>query len=148
LSYVTPGLVDSNKIKKVKYANSWLVQLATRTKRKVTDFISDCELNLDGQNIKLNLNILPLGSYDIIIGIGWLEKHKVILDCYEKSLTYRDKKNTARTVHNIRKPVSVRQISAMHFKKCMNKDCQIYVIQVTNLSENITNLLVTTTNLL
>jgi hypothetical protein len=91
LSYVTPGLVDSNKLKKVKHAKSWLVQLATGTKRKVTDFISDCELSLDGQNTKLNLNILPLGSYDIIIGMDWLEKHKVILNCYEKSLTYRDK---------------------------------------------------------
>jgi hypothetical protein len=135
LSYVTPGVVDSNKLKKVKHTKSWLVQLATGTKRKVTDFISDCELSLDGQNTKLNLNILPLGSYDIIIGMDWLEKHKVILDCYEKSLTYRDENNTVRTVQGIKKPVSVRQISAMQFKKCMNKGCQIYAIQVTNLLE-------------
>jgi hypothetical protein len=44
LSYVAPGVVDSNKLKKVKHTKSWLVQLATGTKRKVTDFISDCEL--------------------------------------------------------------------------------------------------------
>jgi predicted aspartyl protease len=135
LSYATPGLVDSNKIKKVKHVKSYLVQLATWNKRKVTDFIYECELSLDGQNIKLNLNILPLGSYDIIIGMDWLEKHKVILDFYEKSVTYKDDNNTVRTIQGIKKQVLVRQISAMQLKKCMNKVCQIYVIQVTNMLE-------------
>jgi hypothetical protein len=87
LSYVTPGLVDSKKLKKVNHSKSWLVQLAIGTMIKVTDFIFECKLSLEGQNTKLNLNILPLGSYDIIIGIDWLEKHKVILDLYLKSLT-------------------------------------------------------------
>jgi hypothetical protein len=35
LSYITPGVVDSNKLKKTRHAKSWLVQLATGTKRKV-----------------------------------------------------------------------------------------------------------------
>jgi hypothetical protein len=39
LSYVTPSLVDSSKLKKVKHTKSWLVQLATGTKRKVIEFI-------------------------------------------------------------------------------------------------------------
>jgi hypothetical protein len=88
LSYVTPGLVELNKLKKVKHAKFWLVQLATGTKRKVTYFIPECELSIDGQSTKLYLNILPLGSYyDLIIRMGWLEKHKVILKCYKK-VTY------------------------------------------------------------
>jgi hypothetical protein len=83
LSYVTLGLVYLNKLKKVNHAKSWLVQLVIGTKIKLTYFIFECELNLDGQNTKLNLNILPLGSYDIMIGMGWLEKHKVIMNWYE-----------------------------------------------------------------
>jgi hypothetical protein len=83
------------------------------TKRKVIDLISDCELILDGQNTKLNMNILPLGYYDVIIGMEWLERHKVIMNCYEKPLTYRDKNNTIRTIQGIRKLVSIRQISTM-----------------------------------
>jgi hypothetical protein len=41
LSYITPDVAKSNKIKKLKHTKSWLVQLATGTKRKVVDFISD-----------------------------------------------------------------------------------------------------------
>jgi len=46
--YITPSLVEENKLKREKHAKSGLVQLETGTKRKVTDFISDCELSIDG----------------------------------------------------------------------------------------------------
>jgi hypothetical protein len=115
--------VESNKLKKIRHAKSWLVQLATGTKRKVVDFISDYEFNLGGQNIKTNLNIILLGYYDVIIRMDWLERHKAVLYCYEKSLKYKDENDTARTVQGIQKPVSVRQISAMQFNKCMRKGC-------------------------
>jgi predicted aspartyl protease len=90
LSYITPNVVESNKLKKLKHAKSWLVQLVTGTKRKVVEFVHDCELNLDGQNIKTHLNILPLGSYDMIIVMDWLEQHKAVLDCYTEIISYKD----------------------------------------------------------
>jgi len=31
LSYITPGVVDSNKLKKTRHEKYWLVQLATGT---------------------------------------------------------------------------------------------------------------------
>jgi hypothetical protein len=135
LSYITSDVVESNKLMKLKHAKSWLVQLATRTKRKVVDFIFDFEFSLDGQNIRTSFNILPLGSYDMVVGMDWLEKHKVVLNCYAKTLNYKDDLGTTRTTHGIPKPVSVRQVSAMQLKKCMRKGCQVYVIQVANLLE-------------
>jgi hypothetical protein len=106
-----------------------------RTKRKVVDFISDFEFNLDGQNIKTNLNILPLGSYNMIIGMDWLERNKEVLDCYTKTLNYKDDCDTTRTTQGIPKLVFVRQVTSMKFKKCMRKGCQSYAIQVTNMLE-------------
>jgi hypothetical protein len=135
LSYITPDVVESNKLKKLKHTKSWLVQLATGTKRKVVDFISDFEFSLDGQKIRTILNILPLGSYDMIIGMDWLEQHKAVLDCYTKILSYKDNFGTVRTAQGIPKPVSVRQVSAMQLKKSIRKGCQVYAIQVTNLLE-------------
>jgi hypothetical protein len=38
-------------------------------------------------------------------------------------------------IQGIKKPASVRQISTMKFNKCMNKGCQVYVVEVTNLLE-------------
>ena len=82
-----------------------------------------------------NLNILPLGSYDMIIWMDWLEQHKAVLDCYTKILSYKYNFGAVRTAKGIPKPVSVRQVSVMQFKKCIIKGCQVYTIQVTNLLE-------------
>ena len=42
LSYGSPSLVEKSKLLVEKFAKSWLVQLATRAKRKVIDFVKDC----------------------------------------------------------------------------------------------------------
>ena len=39
LSYVSPSLVEKSKLPVEKFAKSWLVQLATRAKRKVIDYV-------------------------------------------------------------------------------------------------------------
>jgi len=50
LIYVTPGLVELNKLKKENHAKSWLVQLTIGTKRKVTYFFPECESNITKNN--------------------------------------------------------------------------------------------------
>jgi len=135
LSHITPDVVELNKLKKQNHKKPWLVQLETGTKRKVVNIISDLEFSLDGQKIRTNLNILPLGSYDMIIRMDWLEQHRAVLDCYTKILSYKDNFGTVRTTQGIPKPVSVRQVLVMEFKKCIRKGCQVYTIHVTNLLE-------------
>jgi hypothetical protein len=69
LSYVAPQTVDKCKLQQVKHAKSWLVQLATRTKRKVTKVIPTCQFIMNGLSTEATLNILPLGYYDMLIGM-------------------------------------------------------------------------------
>ena len=33
----------------------------------------------------VDLNVPPLGSYDVLIGMDWLEAHRVKLDCYNNT---------------------------------------------------------------
>jgi hypothetical protein len=41
-------------------------------------------------NINVDLNIIPLVSYDILIGIDWLEKHHDVLYCHNKTFACHD----------------------------------------------------------
>ena len=116
LSYVSPGIVEKCKLQKSKILKSWLVQLATETKRKVTDFVKGCELNMNGLISQADLNILPLGSYDLLIGMDWLEKHRVLLNCYDKTLSCIDDKGNKVTVKGIARKVMIREISALQMK--------------------------------
>ena len=67
-----------------KHGKYWLVQLATRAKRKVNEMFKLCLMEMNGLNAKEDLNIFHLGSYDYIIGMYWLEKNCAILDCHNK----------------------------------------------------------------
>ena len=68
-SYVALKIANLCKLGKVKHVKPWLVQLPTGMKQKVSKIIKECEVNLNGFLTKVNLNILPLGSYDILIGM-------------------------------------------------------------------------------
>ena len=68
-SYITRGLVEMCTLKKLKNRKSWLVQLATGTKRKVSDMVDKFPLVMNGLVTCVDLNVLPLGSYDVLTGM-------------------------------------------------------------------------------
>jgi hypothetical protein len=72
-SYVDPRVVESLHLMRSKHEKSWLVQLATGTKRKVIELVKSCSVDMKGMSTKDELNILPLGSYDCLIGMDWLD---------------------------------------------------------------------------
>jgi hypothetical protein len=76
------------------------------------------------------LNILPLGSYDLFIGMDWLAAYKTKLDCYHKTLECVNEEGIKITLQGIQNPVSVRQISTLQMKKYCRKGCHIYAICV------------------
>jgi hypothetical protein len=80
--------------------------------------------------------MLPLGSYDLLIGMDWLATHKAKLDYYNKTLECEDEEWRKITLQGNQKPVSVRQISTLQVKKCYRKGCPLYAIHVLNSVED------------
>jgi hypothetical protein len=72
-SYVDPRVVEILHLTRRKHEKSWLVQLATGTKRKVTELVKSYSVDMKGMSTKDELKILPLGSYDCLIGMDWLD---------------------------------------------------------------------------
>ena len=48
-----------------------------------------------------------LGSYDVLIGMDWLESHRLKLDCYNKTFECRDEEGNLVVVKGIPKVISV-----------------------------------------
>jgi len=92
LSYISPKIVEQCKLQAVKFKNPWLVQLAIGAKRRFLAKVSNCPLELANQSITTDLNVLPLGSYNILIGMDWLEKHWSLINCKTKIINFRDDK--------------------------------------------------------
>ena len=70
--YITPKVVEVCSFKKLSHSKSWLVQLATGTKRNVSEVVEKCPLVMNGLVTCVDLNVLPLGSYDVFNGMDWL----------------------------------------------------------------------------
>jgi hypothetical protein len=128
--YIDPKIVDRLHLEKIKLEKSSLVQLATRTKRRIHDMARGCSISLNGVNTKVDLNIIPLGYYDIIIGMDFLDKHYVVLDCHNNTFTYLDEEGRQSTVKGVPKSISIREISSLQLKRCFRKGCQLYASHV------------------
>ena len=93
-------------------------------------------IEIGGLSTFSNFNILPLGSYDILIGMDWLEAHRVKIDYYNKKFECMDEEGNLRVVRGITKVISVRHISAMQLKKFSRKGCRLYATHVLEGGEN------------
>ena len=79
-SYFNTNLVERCKLVGRKFHKHRLVQLNAGIKMKVTTVVEDCKFTMNGLQTKSNLDIIPLGSYNILLGMDWHESHHAILD--------------------------------------------------------------------
>ena len=114
------------------FGKSWLVELVIATKIKVVSYVENCEIFMSQFKTWAKLNVLPLGSYDVLIGMDWLEKRKVILNYFKKTFTCLDDKGERVTVKGIPRKVYVRQILALKMKKVVWKGCKVFVVHIIN----------------
>jgi hypothetical protein len=84
------------------------VQLTTGARRKVNEMVKSCLVDMNGLNTKVDLNIFPLGSYDCLIGMDWLDQHHTLLDCHNKEFTCLDEEGKLRKVQGIPREVVIR----------------------------------------
>ena len=82
------------------------------------------------------MNVLPPSSYDILIGMDWLEAHRAKLDCYNKNFGCLDEEGNLRVVKGIPKVISGRKPSAMQLKKFYGKGCKVCAAHVLEATEN------------
>ena len=83
--------------------------------------VEKCPLVMNGLVTCVDINVLPLGSYDFLIIMDWLEVHRVKHDCSNKDFECLDEEGNSRIVKGIPKVISVGKISAMQWKKLCRK---------------------------
>eukprot|EP00253_Pinus_taeda_P035807 PITA_35807 len=130
LSYIIPKVVEKCLLPSSKFKKSWLVQLTTRAKRKVSAKLENCPIIVSGNLIHADLNILPLGSYDVLIGMDQLEGRWSLVDCKKKSVSYLTELGQRKEIQGIQKSMKLCPITANQLGKCIRKHCQIYNVQV------------------
>jgi hypothetical protein len=97
-------------------------------KHKVGGKVTSCTLNLREFVTRANLYVMILGSYDVVIGMDWLESHEAILNCKMKWISLVDDEGWIRVTLGWSQGVSLKFISPLQLRKIMRKGCKLYVI--------------------
>ena len=100
------------------HAKSWLVQLTTWTNKIVLHWVRACSFEFNGIPTSMHPNVLPLGSYSMLLGMDLLFTHKTKVDCYEKDIECLDDDGEKKILQGRKKPTSVRMVIVMHAKRC------------------------------
>jgi hypothetical protein len=79
--------------------------------------LQGCSLNLGEFVTRANLYITILGSYDVMIGMDWLESHDVILNCKMKRLSLVDDEGQRHMIVGQNQGVSLRFISSLQLQE-------------------------------
>ena len=75
----------------------------------------------------VKLNLVPLGSYDMLIRMDWLEQHQVVLNCFDKTFIYLNNEGEMVTVRGIPRKTTIRQIFALQLKRVVRKGCNFFI---------------------
>jgi hypothetical protein len=89
-NFISSIFLKGNKVKELEQDEFRYVEIASGAKKKVGGKLKDCNINLGDFVKNVNLYVTILGSYDIVIGVDWLESHDVILKCKTKIITLID----------------------------------------------------------
>jgi hypothetical protein len=71
--------------------------------------------------LRLDLNVLPLGSYDLLIGMDWMEKHSVVVNYCNKTFNCLDDFGQGRTIKGIPWGVSKIDLHSTVKKECKER---------------------------
>lgn len=83
----------------------------------------------------MNLYSMTIWTYDLIVGMDWLESHRAIVDCYNKTILLKNDQGETTVIEGIKRDVTLCLISTKKVNKCMRKGCKIYAVEMVRADE-------------
>jgi hypothetical protein len=103
-----------------------------RGKKAIGRSVDNCLVDLGVCTARLKVYVTALGTYDLIIGMDWLEAHRAMVDCFGKRVLCVDDEGRLVEIHGVRRKVSLCFISTMKVKRYMRQGCRLYVVEAVN----------------
>ena len=57
------------------------------TRVRIDQICRDCELEISGILLTMDLWVMDISDFDVILGMDWLTAHRVIIDCDRRWIT-------------------------------------------------------------
>ena len=83
---------------------------------------------MDQFETSVKLNVLPLGFYYMLIGMDWLEQHRVVLNYFDKTFTCINNDGETINVKGIPRKTAIRHISVLQLKTVVQKGYKAFAV--------------------
>ncbi|GJV05567.1 putative nucleotidyltransferase, ribonuclease H, partial [Tanacetum coccineum] len=83
-SFISTNFAPLLNVKPSIVNPGYVIEVADGKKVEVDRIIRDCKLELGNSLFIIDLISLGHGSFDVIVGMDWLSKNKVVIVCHEK----------------------------------------------------------------
>lgn len=111
---------------------SYTVEVANGKSITIDSIICGCTLNLNDHEFFIDLIPMQLGSFDVIIGMDWLAKHRAEIVCFEKSIRIPLPSGDVLKIYGERASNGLRLMSCTQARKCLNKNYMAFLAHVVN----------------
>ena len=54
---------------------------------RIDQICRDCELEISGILLTVDLRMMDISDFDVILGMDWLTAHRVVIDCDRRRIT-------------------------------------------------------------
>ena len=55
----------------------------------------DCELEISGILLTMDLRVMDMSEFDVILGMDWLTAHRIVIDCDRRRVTSYTRDDTS-----------------------------------------------------
>ncbi|XP_076929221.1 uncharacterized protein LOC143593489 [Bidens hawaiensis] len=96
----------------------------------ITSVYKDCPIRVESIMYNANLYLMHMSDFDVILGIDWLSRHHVTIDCYSRCVIFGDLQRPDFIYHGTPPRKSLRIISALKAQKFLSHGCEGFLTSV------------------
>ena len=86
-SFIASSCVNVLGLKVESLGNPLHVSSPLGIRVRVDQICQDCELEISGILLPVDLRVMDISDFDVILGMDWLTAHRVVIDYYRRRIT-------------------------------------------------------------
>ncbi|KAL4590663.1 hypothetical protein LXL04_003603 [Taraxacum kok-saghyz] len=118
-----------------KLNDTYIVAMANGHIESTNEILPNCTLTLNDHTFHVDLMPMTIGSFDVIIGMDWLELHHADVMCYEKAMRLNLPNGDKMIVYGDKSGDNLRIISYMKAQKYLHKKCYAFLAHIVDKSK-------------
>ena len=100
-SFISPSALERSGLAAYEHDEFKQVEMASGEKQEVGPSVYNCIIDLGVCTTRFKVYVIALGTYDLIIGMEWLESHRAMVDCFAKRALCVDDDKRLVEIHGV-----------------------------------------------